>query len=82
MRMLFMPAMSVMHKQMHQRAGQQEQIGQDSQQVCAVFGKKQKPGYCEKTIEHPTRSGMMRSFVLVGHDSLLKVQRGAAATHW
>ena len=79
--MLPMPAMSMVHKQMHQRAGEQEQIGQDSKQVCAVFGKEQKPGYCEKTIQHPTCSGVMRYFIPVSHGNLLKVQRGAAATH-
>ena len=30
------PAMAMMHKQVHQRAGQQDQVRQDAQQVGAV----------------------------------------------
>jgi hypothetical protein len=52
-----MVAMTVMHEQMHQWAGQQEQVRQYPQHMGAVLGKKQGPGYGEKTVEHPASSG-------------------------
>lgn len=74
--------LSMVHEHMHQRASQQEQIRQDSQQVGTMLGKEQETGYCEKTIEHPTCPGVMRCFVLVSHGNLSKVKRGATAVRW
>ena len=37
MRAVFIPAMAVMHEQMHQRAEQQDQLGQGAEQVGLVL---------------------------------------------
>jgi hypothetical protein len=71
MRMLVIVAMAMVHEQVHQRAGQQEQIRQYPQHVCAVLCEQKEPGNREKTIEHPARSGKVLCFVLIRHDSLL-----------
>lgn len=57
MRLTVMIAMAVMHEHMHQRAGQQEQIGQNSQYMGTVFGEQKESGNREETVEHPARSG-------------------------
>jgi hypothetical protein len=71
MRMLVIVAMAMMHEHMHQRAGQQEQIRQDSQYMGTVLREQKEPGNREKTIEHPARSGKVLCFVLIRHGSLL-----------
>ena len=82
MGMLSVPAMSMVHEHMHQRASEQQQIRQYSQHVRAMLGKQQETSYCEKSIEHPTCSGTMLIFVLLSHGNLLIVKHGAAAMHW
>jgi hypothetical protein len=34
----------VVHKQMHQRTGEQEQIGEYAEEIYTMFGKRQKEG--------------------------------------
>ena len=63
-RMLVVAAMAVMHEQMHQRTGQQEQIGQYSQHMRAVFGKQKETSNCEEAIKHPLAAGVL-SVVIV-----------------
>ena len=79
MRMLAVAAMPMVHKQMHQRAGQQKQIGQDSQYMGTVLREQEESGNREKTIEHPASLGKVLCFAWIRHGSLLKEQRGAAA---
>ncbi len=82
MRMLSIVAVPVVHEQMHQRAGQEEQIRHNSQHMGAVFREQEKTGNREKTIEHPAPPGKMLCFVCFRHGSLFIVQRGAAAARW
>ena len=71
MRMLAVVTVTVVHEQMHQRAGQQEQVRQYSQEVRTVFREQEEPGNRQKTIEHPARSGKVLCFVLIRHAILL-----------
>jgi hypothetical protein len=48
--MLPVSAMSMVHEPVHQRANQQEQIGQESQQMRAVLGEEKHTGYREKAV--------------------------------
>jgi len=64
MRMLAF-AMSVVHEQMHQRAGQQKQVRQYSQQMRTVFREHEESGNREKTIEHPACLGNVPGFMLI-----------------
>lgn len=57
MRMLIVATVVMMHEQVHQRACEQQQVGQYPQHVCAVLGKHKETGNGEKPIEHPTASG-------------------------
>jgi hypothetical protein len=66
---MVMPAMTMMHEQVHQRAGQQDQVRQDTEQVGAVLRKQQKPRNGEKSVEHPPAFGNMMRFALIGHGS-------------
>ena len=71
MRMLAVAAMAVVHEQMHQRAGQQKQVRQYSQQVRTVLHEQEEPGNRKKTIEHPTCLGKVLCFMLLRHAILL-----------
>jgi len=44
-------AMPAVHEHVHQRAGQQNQIWQDTQRMGAVFREQEKSGNGEKTIK-------------------------------
>lgn len=71
MRMLVIIAMPMVHEQMHQRASEQQQEWQHTEQVGAVFREQEEPGNREKTIKHPAGSGKMLCFVWIGYGSLL-----------
>ena len=47
------PAMPVMHKQMHKRAQQQQEVREDAEQVSPVLGKKKEGDYAEKDWHYP-----------------------------
>ena len=64
MRMPVMVAVAVMHEQMHQRAGQQKQVGQYPQQMCAVFGKQEETGNRKKADQHPSAAGTLSAMIL------------------
>ena len=64
MRMLA-AAMAVVHEQMHQGAGQQEQVRQYSPEVRTVFREQEEPGNREKTIERPACLGKVLYFMLI-----------------
>ena len=53
MRMLAVAIVVMMHEQMHQRASEQKQVGQGSQQVRAVFGKQKEASHYEKADQRP-----------------------------
>lgn len=78
--MLVMVAVAVMHEQVHQRTGQQEQVGQNTQDVRSMLSQQQKYGRSKKAKEYKTPSGKMLCFVWIRHGNLLKVQHGVAAT--
>lgn len=82
MRMLAVIAMSVVHEQMHQRAGQQEQIRQYSQQVRTVFGDEKEGGNRQKCNQDPVESSRGTMYIMPGrlimfHHVLLKENSGA-----
>jgi hypothetical protein len=71
MRMLTIVAIAVVHEQMHQRAGEQQQKRQSTKEVGTVFREQEETRNCEKTIEYPARPGKVLCFVLIRHGSLL-----------
>lgn len=48
-----MPSMPAVMEQVHQRTGQQEQVGQHTEQVGAVLGEQEKCGDRSEADEHP-----------------------------
>jgi hypothetical protein len=52
-----MSAVSVMHKEVHQRARQKEEKGQRSEQVCRVLGHKIEARNGQKSEQHDAATG-------------------------
>ncbi len=65
--MAAMPPMPAVMEQVHQRTGQQEQVGQHAEQVGAVLGEQEERGDCGEADEHPFRArrSRLRLFVPV-----------------
>ncbi len=48
--------MTVVHEQVHQRAGKQQQVGQQAQRVRTVFGEQQEAADGQKAVKDPARA--------------------------
>ena len=89
--MAAMPSMPAVMEQMHQRTGQQEQVGQHAEQMGAVLGEQEEGGDRREGDEYPLRARLaylrmfmpIYGFTLVVHiPSRFKWPRGAAAARW
>lgn len=53
-------------EQMHQRAGEQQEVRQPAEQVGAVLGEKEKDGHRQEPDENPPEAGRVPLFVCRG----------------
>src|SRR3989338_9059309 len=68
---LVMVAMSMVHEQMHQRAGEQQQKRQRTEQVGAVFGEQKECGNRQKSNKNPVVSPWSTTRIVPGRFVML-----------